>query len=236
MGTAAPPVKLSVITPVYQAAVFIEEFCKRMGKAASAITPDYEIICVNDASTDNSLEILKRLAAADPRIVVIDKPKNEGQIQALVSGLRAARGERIFTIDDDLDEDPEWLATFWKTMDEKHKEIVFGAQMSRSGSLFTRLSGRAIFFIMNTLWRSRIIENVMSARLMTRKAVDAIIAGRTDIPYCLMCYLTKLPYTVILLEKSSHTGTSYTVPKRFAFVVLYFKSYWQHHSKLGPLE
>ena len=106
--------KLSVVTTLYQSAVYIEEFCRRISLVADELAGDsYEIILVNDGSPDHSLDVAVGLAAQDKRLVVVDLSRNFGHHQAMMTGLSYARGERVFLIDSDLEEEPEWLRGFY---------------------------------------------------------------------------------------------------------------------------
>lgn len=224
MPHANPPT-LSVVTPAYQMQDFLEEFHRRMSASAQQLTPDYEIIFVNDGSTDRTLERLLAIQRADPRVVVVDLSRNFGQHQAIRTGLAQARGELVFTIDDDLEEKPEWLGEFHAAMQRDHADIVFGAQKNRKGSWFERASGEAFFFFVRTLLKQDVIPNVITARLMTRRVVDALLQTRErDIPYCRMCYQVGFVRSILYLEKSSRKS-SYTLVNKLAFMCGYVASY-----------
>jgi dolichol-phosphate mannosyltransferase len=107
------PLKLSVISPVYGAASVLPELVARIKASAARITGDYEIILVEDSSPDDSWEIIKRLAAADRRIIGLSLSRNFGQQYALNAGLDAATGDWIVTLDCDLQDEPEpsWICS-----------------------------------------------------------------------------------------------------------------------------
>ena len=101
--------QLSVVTTLYQSASFVFEFYTRMRACAEEFATDYELIFVNDGSPDNSLDEVLRLWRQDPRVRVIDLSRNFGHHQAIMAGLSQATGERVFLIDVDLEESPEWF-------------------------------------------------------------------------------------------------------------------------------
>src|SRR4030095_1456442 len=105
----------------------------------------FEIILVNDGSPDDSLEIALRLQLQDARIRIIDLSRNFGHHKAMMTGLMHARGQMVFLIDSDLEEDPELLETFHEKLLETRADVVFGVQRKRKGALFERISG-AVFF------------------------------------------------------------------------------------------
>src|SRR5689334_1001043 len=100
---ATVPVALSIVTTLYRSAPYLEEFHRRITTVAETITPDFEIVLVNDGSPDESLFIARRLVERDPRARLVDLARNFGHHRAMMTGLRYARGERVFLIDCDLE-------------------------------------------------------------------------------------------------------------------------------------
>ena len=104
--------QLSIVATLYRSSPFIDEFCARAAAAAAEITDDYEILLVNDGSPDDSLEKALSLRATDERIVVVDLSRNFGHHKAILAGLHHCRGEYVFLLDVDLEDQPEWLDHF----------------------------------------------------------------------------------------------------------------------------
>jgi len=104
--------KLSIVTTLYNSSDYIEGFYERITNTALKITGDYEIIFVNDGSKDDSLEKAVSLFQKDDRIKVIDLSRNFGHHRAIMTGLSHARGDYVFLIDSDLEEEPELLEEF----------------------------------------------------------------------------------------------------------------------------
>ena len=101
---------LSIVTTLYYSAPYLEEFYARICAAAKRITSDYEIVFVNDGSPDNSLNIAISLYEGDERVRVVDLSRNFGHHKAIMTGLAHARGDFIFLIDCDLEEEPKFRA------------------------------------------------------------------------------------------------------------------------------
>jgi putative glycosyltransferase len=101
--------KLSIVTTLYQSAPFIAEFHRRVSQVAQRITPDYEIVMVDDGSPDESLQTALALQTRDPRLKIIELSRNFGHHKALMGGMDHAEGELVFLIDVDLEEPPELL-------------------------------------------------------------------------------------------------------------------------------
>src|SRR6266576_6958293 len=103
---------LSIVTTLYSSAAFINEFYERTIAVAAKRAHQFEIIFVNDGSPDSSLEVAISIAESDDRVKVIDLSRNFGHHSAIMAGLGVAKGERVFLIDVDLEECPEWLELF----------------------------------------------------------------------------------------------------------------------------
>lgn len=170
---------LSVVTTMYNTAGQVAEFCERISRCAERLYGDYEIVLVDDGSPDNSREIALKMMEKSPRIVLVDLSRNFGHHQAMMAGLEQARGERIFLIDCDLEEEPELLDEFHRRFEaEDDCDVVYGYQMRRKGSLFERFSGWLFYKLINLLSDVRFVENPLTARLMTRRYVEALLRYR----------------------------------------------------------
>ena len=165
---------LSIVTTLYASARHLEEFYARACAAAEGVTSDFEIILVNDGSPDNSLDIALSIHKRDPRVRVIDLSRNFGHHKAMMTGLIHARGELVFLIDSDLEEEPELLVPFYQELKAKGAEVVYGVQQKRKGKFFERVSGTLFFKVFNLLSTYPIPPNLITARLMTRRYVVAL--------------------------------------------------------------
>lgn len=170
--------KLSVVTTLYRSAPFIRDFHSRVSKAAAELTSDFEIVFVNDGSPDESLAVVRALHEADPRVVVVDLSRNFGHHHAMMAGLREARGERVFLIDVDLEEEPECLASFAKDMDAQESDVVYGVQQTRRGNVFEVISGNIFYWMIRQLGGIDLPRNLTTMRLMTRRYVDSLLLHR----------------------------------------------------------
>ena len=135
---------------------------------------DFELILVNDGSPDDSLQIALSLHRRDRRVRIIDLSRNFGHHQAMMTGLSYARGDLVFLLDSDLEEEPEFLETFYERLKTTAADVVFGVQKKRKGRLFERVSGVIFFKLFNALSTHPIPKNVITARLMTREVCDEL--------------------------------------------------------------
>ncbi len=166
--------KLSIISTLYKSEAHIAEFCDRAAAAAKTLTEDYEIVLVNDGSPDDSLEVAKRYSDRHANVKIIDLSRNFGHHKAMMVGLQHSRGDFVFLLDGDLEEEPEWLIPFWKSLKESGCDVVYGVQAKRRGGLWDRISGYLYYRIFRTLSGLPIPFNVVTARLMTRRYVEAL--------------------------------------------------------------
>src|SRR6266700_1020387 len=111
--------KLSIVSTLYRSSATIDEFYRRAAAAAEALSHDFELVLVKDGSPDDSRERALALHAADPRVVVVDLSRNFGHHKAMMTGLMHARGDLVFLVDSDLEEEPELLAQF-------HERLMVG--------------------------------------------------------------------------------------------------------------
>ncbi len=212
--------ELSIVTSMYNSALHIEEFCARAIAAASRVTSDFEIVLVNDGSPDASLQRALEARATDPRIRVIDLSRNYGHHKALMTGLARAHGRLVFLLDCDLEEEPEWLLAFHDVMTASGSDVVYGVQETRKGQWFERVTGRIFFSLFNRLLTHPIPENVVTARLMTRRYVRALVRHR-DQEICLagLWVMTGFDQRPLTVRKRSRAESSYTIRRRISVFV-----------------
>jgi putative glycosyltransferase len=206
---------LSIVTSMYRSERFLAEFHARCTAAAQGLTGDYEIVLVNDGSPDESLQIALDLHSRDAHVRVIDLSRNFGHHKALMTGLAHARGELVFLIDCDLEEDPAWLARFRDTMIASGADVVFGVQERRKGAWVERTAGQIFFSVFNRMLSHPIPVNVVTARLMTSRYVKALVSHQ-ERELCLagLWVITGFEQRPISIRKGDRGESTYTVRKR----------------------
>lgn len=209
--------KLSIVTTLYQAAPYLETFFHRMVATADQITDAWELLLVNDGSSDDSLERALALQRAHTHVVVIDLSRNFGQHQAIMTGLAHAKGERIFLIDCDLEEPPELLVSFDQMYRDKDVDVVYGVQARRKGRLFERVSGDLFFRLFNWLAQINLPRNVVLARLMSRRYVNALLEhGERELFFVGICMITGFKQWPVTVHKGSKGTTTYSLSRKLA--------------------
>lgn len=167
--------KLSVVTPIYNEEESIQELIKELAAVLRKTEKKFEIIAVDDGSTDNSFQKLKELGAALQELKIIQFRRNFGQAAALAAGIKAATGDRIVTIDADLENDPADIPRLLSRLDDGY-DLVSGWRKDRwSNQLILRklpsyLANKLISWIGGVplhdygctlkAYRKEIIENV----------------------------------------------------------------------------
>lgn len=165
----------SIVTTLYHSASHLEEFYLRACAAVEKVVDGYEIILVNDGSPDDSLAVALELCDRDHRVSVVDLSRNFGHHKAIMVGLSQAKGRLVFLIDCDLEEDPELLTEFFKSMADSGADVVYGVQQRRKGSFVERVSGSLFYAIFNLLSTYPVPPNQVTARLMTHRYVTALL-------------------------------------------------------------
>lgn len=128
---------ISVIAPVYNEEGNIQQFYFELVKVLTSLNKEFEIIFIDDNSTDNSMEIMRRLIDEHKKLKIIKLKRNSGQTAALAAGIDCAKGDIIITMDADLQHDPKEIPKFLEKMDEGF-DIASGWRKNRKDALFSR--------------------------------------------------------------------------------------------------
>jgi glycosyltransferase involved in cell wall biosynthesis len=166
---------VSVVCPFYNEGHGVDVFYEAMHRMFAANADvDFELVCVDDGSKDDTLERLVALSQRDARVRVIELSRNFGKEPALTAGLDAAMGDAVIPIDADLQDPPEvipQLIAAWQA----GAEVVLARRTDRSSdSLMKRKTAEAFYRFHNRVSDLKIPENVGDFRLMDRQAVEAL--------------------------------------------------------------
>jgi putative glycosyltransferase len=213
--------KVSIVATLYRSAEYLDEFYERASAAARRQAgDDYELVLVNDGSPDASLPLAVELTRRDPRVVVVDLSRNFGHHKAMMTGLAHARGDHVFLIDSDLEEDPAWLDDFALQMASEACDVVYGVQANRKGGWFERRSGDAYYRLMQAISGVDMPRNMVTARWMTRRYVDALLRHEErEVDIGGLWAITGFRQCARPIVKGSTSETTYTLRRRFAVLV-----------------
>ena len=181
---ASQPAGLSVFFPAYNDSGTIASMVIRAVQAASKLTEDYEVIVVNDGSSDATAQIADELADKYPHVRVVHHPVNRGYGGALQTGFRSATKELIFYTDGDAQYDPAELADLWNGL-TPDADLVNGYKISRSDPLHRIIIGRLYHHIVSTMFGLSVRDVDCDFRLMRRTIFDRIELHKTSGVICL---------------------------------------------------
>src|SRR5437868_5659869 len=181
---ADKPAGLSVFFPAYNDIGTIASMVIRAVQAPAELTPDYEIIVVNDGSADATPQIVDELARTYSRVRVVHHPVNRGYGGALQTGFRSATKELIFYTDGDAQYDPAELADLWNSL-TPDADMVNGYKISRSDPLHRVVIGRLYHYIVATMFGLSVRDVDCDFRLMRRSIFDRVELHKTSGVICL---------------------------------------------------
>ncbi|MDP2025284.1 glycosyltransferase family 2 protein [Sulfuriferula sp.] len=174
MNTEDKPITLSVVVPAYNELEVLPEFHRRLSAVLDGLGVTSEVVYANDGSCDGTLALLEQLAAADPRVAIVDLSRNFGKEIALTAGMDHARGEAVVVIDADLQDPPELIPELVKYWREGF-DVVYAKRTVRDGESWVKKATAKLFYqVIRGMSRVDIPQDVGDFRLLSRRAVDAL--------------------------------------------------------------
>jgi dolichol-phosphate mannosyltransferase len=167
---------ISVVIPVYNESDLIEDLYKAVMSAMTKFTDDFEVICVNDGSKDDTLLKLQVCHQRDKRFKVLNLSRNFGHQSAYTAGLSYAKGDYVAMMDGDLQDPPELIADMYKCAIDNQSDVVYGRRTERHETFFKKFSIKLFHFIFNKLSNINAPANVGNFSVMNRKALEAFLA------------------------------------------------------------
>jgi len=209
---------LSVVTTLFNSAKTVKEFCERtISVCERSFGRDFEIILVDDGSSDESVEIARRIALMDSRIKLIVLSRNFGHHSAIHCGLVQATGNLVFLIDSDLEEKPEWLEDFLLRFNSGGSDVVYGVQDTRKGKLVERVTGEAFWRILRFVSGVPMPKNQSTVRLMSRRYLDALLSfGERSYFFAGVAFETGFDQEALKIHKASSPNSTYTLKRKLS--------------------
>jgi len=162
----------SVIIPVYNSEGSLTPLITQLGEVMPTLCQQYEVILVNDASTDNSWSVIRQLVEQHDWVRGINLMRNYGQHNALLCGIRSARYELIVTMDDDLQHPPEEIAKLFAKLDEGF-DVVYGTPQKERHGLLRDLASQVTKLTLQNAMGVEIASNVSAFRAFRTQIRDA---------------------------------------------------------------
>ena len=171
-------IPLSVVIPVYRSQATLPELHLRLVAALEPVVSAFEIILVEDCGGDDSWQVIKQLALKDKRVRGITLARNYGQHNALLCGIRAADGELIVTIDDDLQNPPEEIPRLLSMLEEGH-DVVYGSPINETHGFFRNQASRITKLALQGAMGMESASKVSAFRIFRTRLRDAFEAYRS---------------------------------------------------------
>lgn len=171
--------KISIVVPMFNeeemAPLFFDEIFKVISQIKLSV--EFEIVTVNDGSSDKTLEILKQFQEKDKRIIIVNLSRNFGHEQALFAGLKIASGDAAIPMDADLQDPPSLIPKMIDVYLEGYDVVNAKRSSRKEDTFFKKTTARFFYRFMNKLSKKvKIPEDVANFRLISRKALNEILA------------------------------------------------------------
>lgn len=174
---------LSLVIPVFNEERLIDELVNRTLAALDSFITEYEVVFVDDGSTDDSLGKLLSWHRKESRLKVLSLSKNFGHQAAYTAGLEHAKGEVVAMMDGDLQDPPELLSQMYRMIMDEGYDIVSGKKIGRKGRKDRNFYSFLFHFLFRHIGEIKNMENSGNYSMMRREAVDALLTMKEKVRY-----------------------------------------------------
>lgn len=167
--------ELSIVVPVYNEEDVLPLLVQRLRPVTDSLGTSYEVVAVDDGSTDATAVVLQRIRREWPELRIVRLRANAGHQAAISAGLAVARGDYVVTLDADLQDPPEVIPQMLAVAREDRVDVVYGVRSDRSSdSAFKRLSARAFYRVIRLISGTQAQSDAGDYRMMSRATVEAV--------------------------------------------------------------
>ena len=208
-------IDISAIVPVYRSQAMLPELHRRLVGALEQIGRPFEIILVEDCGGDDSWSVIEQLAAADPRVLGLRLARNYGQHNALLCGIRAARGELVVTLDDDLQNPPEEIHRLLARLDEGY-DVVYGSPQAETHGFLRDQASRITKLALQGAMGVESASKVRAFRVFRGRVREAFAAYRSpsvNIDVLLTWGTTRFGSVLVRQDERAVGDSGYTLRK-----------------------
>lgn len=174
---------LSLVIPIFNEEKLIDELVKRTLSSLHSFTEEYEVIFVDDGSTDGSLDKLLLWQKKESRFKILSLSKNFGHQAAFTAGLEHSRGDVVAMMDGDLQDPPELLAGMYRMILNDEYDIVSGKKIGRKGRKDRNLLAYLFHLLFRNIGEIKNMENSGNYSMMKREAVTALLSMKEKVRY-----------------------------------------------------
>ena len=167
---------ISLVIPVFNEEILIGELYGRVSTSMESTGQNFEVILVDDGSTDDTLKKLEICNQKDKRFKVLVLSKNFGHQAAYTAGLSYAKGDYVAMMDGDLQDPPELIPKMYERLNEQRVDIVYGRRTERNEKLLKKISIKIFHFIFKRFSKLKDVEQVGNFSIMSRKALNAFLS------------------------------------------------------------
>jgi glycosyltransferase involved in cell wall biosynthesis len=165
---------LSVVFPVYNEEENLPILMEEIARALDGKGWSYEVVAVDDGSSDRSLAVLRELRTKYPSLRILAFEKNSGQTAALDAAWRAARGRLVVSLDADLQNDPADIPKMMIALESSEADMVIGVRVNRHDTWSRKMQSRVGNGVRNWITNDRITDTGCSLKLVKREAIDKV--------------------------------------------------------------
>jgi glycosyltransferase involved in cell wall biosynthesis len=174
---------LSLVIPIFNEEKLIDELVKRTISSIESFTSGYEVIFVDDGSTDQSLDKILSWQKKIKNIKVLSLSKNFGHQAAYTAGLEHAKGEFVAMMDGDLQDPPELLSEMYSKINDEGYDLVSGKRIGRKGNNSRDLYSILFHLLFRHIGEIKDMENTGNYSMMKREVVDALLSMKEKVRY-----------------------------------------------------
>jgi len=206
---------ISVVSPIYGCKTCLQELYIRLRQTLETISPEFEIILVNDASPDGAWETILELSKKDQRVKGLNLSRNFGQHYAITAGLDYCNGEWVVVMDCDLQDVPEEISRLYNKAKEGF-DIVLAQRINRRDSFIKKGLSKIFYSILSYLTESKQDYKVANFGIYNKKVINAILNMKDYIRYfpTMVRWVGFRSETIEVIHSERYSGgTSYSVKK-----------------------
>lgn len=229
--------RLSVVVSVYNEEKALDQFYAETTKVLNSLSWDWELLFVNDGSSDNSLEVLDRLAGQDSRVKVISFSRNFGHESAMIAGIDYSSGDGVVCMDADLQHPPECLPEIVEKMEEGYQVITMVRTSNESAGFIKNIASSAFYALINRMSDVHFEPNASDFFAVSRKAAEVLKHNYRERVRFLRGYVQNIGFrkTSISYEARPRVAgeSKYSLRKLFRFSVNTIMCFSNMPLKLG---
>jgi putative glycosyltransferase len=207
--------KLSVVTTSFQSSLTIGTFVERIHVAAEQLGISYELIIVEDGSTDDSKNKIIQLLPIYKNMKLIELSRNFGHHQAILIGLEQAQGEYVFLIDSDLEEVPELVTLFYNEILDSNVDVVYGITKLIGAGKPSQILSQIFWKLFRKYTKLKIPKGICTVRMMKEKYVSSLLLHKeVNVFLAGLWEVTGFTQKAVEVTKVYKGTTNYTYGKR----------------------